>query len=222
MAHCCNRSPSTVIQADLRWSDHVGAKLKKARRELFQLRRIRNTLYKPALVSVYTIYIRPILEYGSLVLSSLSQTSNDRLESLQWHAGRVCLGLPLFEPSHHSSVLHHTSLPTLSCRHQYRQLVFAHALVHGRVPHHLRNTIRPDFAQRSHHDHHDLRQQRTYVIPTTRATHHRDSPVNNASHHYNNLPKDLTSIVDALTFKQAITPLILSSICTCSAHSDLH
>ena len=214
-----HRHLGLIIQADLRWSDHVGAKIKKARHELFQLRRIRNTLYKPALVSVYTIYIRPILEYGSLVLSSLSQTSHDRLESLQRHAGRVCLGLPLFEPTHHSSLLHHTSLPTLSSRRQYRQLVFAHALVHGRVPHHLRNTSRPDFAQRSHHD---LRRQRTYAIPTTRTTRHRDSPVNNAAHHYNNLPQDLTSIVDALTFKQAIAPLILSSICSCSAHPDLH
>ena len=174
------------------------AKNKKARRELFQLQRISNTLYKPALVSVYTIYIRPILEYGSLVLSSLSQTSHDRLESLQRHAGRVCLGLPLFEPTHHSTLLHHTSLPTLSSCRQYRQLVFAHALVHGRVPYHLRNISRPDFAQRSHHD---LRRQRTYAIPTTRTTRHRDSPVNNAAHHYNNLPQDLTSIVDALTFK---------------------
>ena len=119
---------------------------------------------------MYTIYIRPVLEYGSLVLSSLSQTSHDRLESLQRHAGRVCLGLPLFEPTHHSSLLHHTSLPTLSSRRQYRQLVFAHALVHGRVPHHLRNTSRPDFAQRTHHD---LRRQRTYgshgpMIPGSR------------------------------------------------------
>ena len=208
-----HRHLGLIIQADLRWSDHVGAKIKKARHELFQLRRIHNTLYKPALVSVYTIYIRPILEYGSLVLSSLSQTSHDRLESLQRHAGRVCLDLPLFEPTHH------TSLSTLSSRRQYRQLVFAHALVHGRVPHHLRNTSRPDFAQRSHHD---LRRQRTYAIPTTRTTRHRDSPVNNAAHHYNNLPQDLTSIVDALTFKQAIAPLVLSSICSCSAHPDLH
>ena len=214
-----HRHLGLIIQADLRWSDHVGAKIKKAERELFQLRRIRNTLYKPALVSVYTIYIRQILEYGSLVLYSLSQTSHDRLESLQRRAGRVCLGLPLFEPTHHSSLLHHTSLPTLSSRRQYRQLVFAHALVHGRVPHHLRNNSRPDFAQRSHHD---LRRQRMYAIPTTRTTRHRDSPVNNAAHHYNNLPKDLTSIVDALIFKQAIAPLILSSICSCSAHPDLH
>ena len=202
-------------------------KYKQARRELFQLRRIRNTLYKPALVSVYTIYIRLILEYGSLVLSSLSQTSHDRLESLQRRAGRVCLGLPLFEPTHHSSLLHHTSLPTLSSRRQYRQLVFARPLVHGRVPHHLRNTSRPDFAQRSHHD---LRRQRTYAIPTTRTTRHRDSRVNNAAHHYNNLPKDLTSIVDALTFKQAIAPLRhlsarvlhtqISTDCSPRKHSD--
>ena len=190
-----------------------------AQRELFQLRRIRNTLYKPALVSVYNLHTTNTGIWVTRMLSSLSQTSHDRLESLQRHARRVCLGLPLFEPTHHSSLLHHTSLPTLSSRRQYRQLVFAHALVHGRVPHHLRNTSRPDFAQRSHHD---LRLQRTYAIPTTRTTRHRDSPVNNAAHHYNNLRQDLASIVDALTFKQAIAPLIFSSICSCSAHPDLH
>ena len=126
-----------IIQADLRWTEHIDSKIKKARRQLFQLRRIRNVIHKSALINVYCSYVRPIVEYGSLVLSNLTQTSQDKLESLQRRAGRVCLGLPLFQPTHHSSLLHHLSIPTLSSRRHFRQLMFAHALLHGNTPPHL-------------------------------------------------------------------------------------
>ena len=109
-----HRHLGLIIQADLRWTEHIHSKIKKARRQLFQLRRIRDAIHKSALINVYCSYVRPIVEYGSLVLSNLTQTSQDKLESLQRRAGRVCLGLPLFQPTHHSSLLHHLSIPTLS------------------------------------------------------------------------------------------------------------
>ena len=214
-----HRHLGLIIQADLRWTEHVDSKIKKARRQLFQLRRIRNVIHKSALINVYCSYVRPIVEYGSLVLSNLTQTSQDQLESLQRRAGRVCLGPPLFQPTHHSSLLHHLSIPTLSSRRHFRQLMLAHALLHGNIPPHLQIANLPN---RTPHPYHNLRRPRTYAITTTRTTRHRDSPLNLAAHLYNLLPTDIISIVNPSAFKRAITPLILSSICSCSGHPDLH
>ena len=68
----------------------------------------------------------------------------------------------------------------------------------------------------------NLRRPRIYTITTTRTTRHRDSPLNLAAHLYNLPPTDIISIVNPSAFKRAITPLILSSICSCSGHPDLH
>ena len=214
-----HRHLGLIIQADLRWTEHIDSKIKKARHQLFQLRRIWNVLHKPALINVYCSYVRPIVEYGSLVLSNLTQTSQDQLESLQRRAGLVCLGLPLFQPTHHSSLIHHLSIPTLSSRRHFRQLMFAHALLHGNIPPHLQIANLPN---RTPHPYHNLRRPRTYTITTTRTTRHRDSPLNLAAHLYNLLPTDIISIVNPSAFKRPITPLILSSICSCSGHPDLH
>ena len=49
-----HRHLGLIIQADLRWSGHVGEKTKKARREVFQLRRIRNTVTGPCVYNLHT------------------------------------------------------------------------------------------------------------------------------------------------------------------------
>ena len=213
-----HRHLGLTIQADLRWTEHVEAKIAKANRQLFQLQRLRSTISKPALIAIYTTYIRPILEYGTLVLSNLSKTSQYKLESLQRRAGRLCLGLPLFQPTHHSSLLHHLHLPTLSSRRHYRHVVLAHQLIHGNVPPHLQGTL----FNHPHPPTHNLRQARPYNIPTTRTNRHRDSPLNFAAQLYNSLPNDMHSIVHPDTFKKSVSPLILSSICSCYAHPYPH
>ena len=93
------------------------------------------------------------------------------------------------------------------------------ALLHGNIPPHLQIANLPN---RTPHPYHNLRRPRTYTITTARTTRHRDSPLNLAAHLYNLLPTDIISIVNPSAFKRAITPLILSSICSCSGHPDLH
>ena len=163
------------------------------------------------------MYIRPIIEYGSLVLSNMPATLEDRLERLQRRACRICLRLPLFTPTHHTSILHAVDLPTLASRRKFRQLVSAHALINGEVPPHLRVADHFEQAQPSTTN---LRYPRTCQVPVARTTRHRDSPINLALHHFNNLPIDLQNTHDADKFKALAGPLILSSICSCSAHPN--
>ena len=92
------------------------------------------------MAQIYTTYIRPKLEYASLVYSSLSGTLSDKLERFQRRAARLCLGLPLFRPVNHTALLHRVDWPTLSSRRQYVRLVFAFRLYNRMVPPHLIHT----------------------------------------------------------------------------------
>lgn len=209
-----HRHLGVILQCDLRWSSHVTTVISKSARLLFLLRRLRPSLTPPAMALLYATYIRPKLEYASNVLSSLSITLSDRLERFQRKAARICVSLPPFQPTHHSALLHQLGWPTLSSRRRYKRLVFAHDMFTKSVPPHLMNLVPPPVHRPSSR----LRQHRVFSLPTTRTSHHRDSPIFLPCSEFNCLPVTASSITSKSEFKVAINPLILSSICNCSNH----
>ena len=210
-----HRHLGLVFQADLRWSAQLDVQINKCRKSLHQLLRLREKIHRDALSAIYTSYIRPIVEYGSLAMSNISTTQEDRLEQLQRRAARICLRIPLFQPVHHSAILHRLQWVTMSSRRKLRQLQLGHSLFYGHVPPHLR---RPGLVQRLEPVEYNLRTHRAFALPTTRTIRHRDSPLNLAAFHFNNLPQSLKSIQKLSLFKKEMKPLFLSSICACSQH----
>ena len=189
--------------------EHVSS---KAKTTTHLLARIRGYLKWNTLQLIYTIYIRPVLEYGSLTLSPLSSQQLDTLERLQRRAVKVCLRLPIFQPSHHSSLLHQVALPTLTSRRSIKQVMFAHAMHHHHAPPHIAS-ITSTFQNSSPRQ---LRHSRTFSLPVAHTTRFACSPIVSAMHKFNALPADLRSISDPISFKDQISLLLASSICSCS------
>ena len=162
---------------------------------------------------LYHIYVRPAIEYVNLVTSNLSSTLADDPECLQRRAARICLHIPLFEPVHHSSLLHSLDWPNLASRPPYRTLLFAHSILHKYAPSHILNLSIPMVSQAQY----SLRRTRIFAPPTTRTLRHRDSPLNVASFNFNQfLPGQTTH--SKSQYKHEVASLVLSSICSCSAH----
>ena len=156
-------------------------------------------------------------EYGSLVLSNISLAQEDQLERLQRRAARICLRIPLFVPTHHSSLLHRLGLHTMSSRRRYRRAILGHALAYGTAPPHLQQS---HLYARVRENSHNLRHGRVFQLPITRTLRHRDSPINLAAFDFNSLPHSLQNIDSATAFKEHIAPFLLSSICVCSSHPN--
>lgn len=208
------RHLGVIIQSDLRWNAHFDSTISKATKSLHILRRLRHNITTNALCALYTVYIRPILEYACIALTPLSNMITDCLERFQRRAARLCLRLPLFKPTNHSALLHRLSLPTLSSRRQLRHTQFAHKIHHQLAPSHIRNLALLTVT----HSPYSLRHSRSYHIKTSRTDRHKESPVNIALHHFNSLPSTLREIGDHTSFKEASSNLLLNSICSCSAH----
>ena len=213
----CHRHLGVLIQDNLRWDRYVEHIINKAKRSLHNLHRLRGTLTTEALGMVYLTYIRPVLEYATIVISNMSSTCRDQLERLQRKAARICLRLPLFTPVHHTALLHRVKWPTLTSRQRYRQALLAHSLTHGPLPEHLER-------YRAVHQHpdvaHRLRNPRTFTLLATRTSRHRDSPLNSAKFIFNNLPASSKSIADKSLFEKDIKHIIISSVCECADHPN--
>ena len=83
-----------LVQSNLKWDSHVAQVIKKCNRKLYMLRSLKRfNMPPPDLVTVYTGYIRPVLEYACPVFnSSLTKKQESQLESIQKRACKIILG----------------------------------------------------------------------------------------------------------------------------------
>ncbi|KAI8493073.1 hypothetical protein Bbelb_290770 [Branchiostoma belcheri] len=124
-----------IFQADLKWNSHVDSVCTKAYQRLYFLRKLKHFhLTTDDLLTVYTSYIRPILEYAAPVChSGLPNKLNDRIEEVQRRALRVILGA---EYTSYAAACSHLGLPTLSSRRRTLTETFAKSLLHsGQLQH---------------------------------------------------------------------------------------
>ena len=79
------------LSSDLKWSTHVEAVCAKATKRLFALRSLKRSGVSPRdLRSVYSYFIRPVLDYALLFWhSSLPGKLSDQLEQIQRRALRI-------------------------------------------------------------------------------------------------------------------------------------
>ena len=137
----------------------------------------------------------------------------DALERLQRRSAKLCLRLPLFSPCHHSSLLHHVTWPTLSSRRKLKQLLFAHTIAVKRSPPHIQIATSGYITEPPSRE---LRRHRVFALLTTHSTRLQRSPLYSACTQYNHLPPHCYSLREINAFKREVTPIIVSSICTCS------
>ena len=91
-----HRRLGMIISSDLRWREHIDNCISRGCKLLGLLKRLRRSLSISALPMFYRTYIRPVLEYGNVVLSDLPAYLIDKLERFQRKAARIVLRLPLF------------------------------------------------------------------------------------------------------------------------------
>lgn len=210
----CHRHLGLLVHHHLTWGEHARHLLRKAAKSMGHLFRFRNCLTPRALLKIYLCYIRPILEYPSLVLSPLPQRLSDSFERLQRKAARLCFNLPLFTPVHHSSLLHRAEWPTLDSRRRVKHVMLAHSLHCQYAPPHLLQVPVPAAPATSM----SLRHSRAFRLLTSRTNRLRDSPINCSLTLFNDLPVSVRNQPTKESFKKSVQPLLLSSICSCSDH----
>ena len=115
------------VQSNLKWSEQVDHLCKKASQRLFLLRRLKNSAIPPDdLTSIFTIYIRPTLEYAAPVWhSGLTGVQSKAIERVQRRAVRIILGRDF---TSYRDACSRLGLPSLSSRREDLTRAFANSL----------------------------------------------------------------------------------------------
>eukprot|EP00057_Strongylocentrotus_purpuratus_P023181 XP_011677655.1 PREDICTED: RNA-directed DNA polymerase from mobile element jockey-like [Strongylocentrotus purpuratus] len=116
-----------IIQANLRWNSHVNEIIKKASRKFYLIRSLKRfNAPRKDLLTVYTSYIRPTLEYCvPLWHSGITVQQSNNIEMIQKRALRIILSDQYVS---YRNALQKTELATLSERRDKLSLKFAESL----------------------------------------------------------------------------------------------
>ena len=82
-----------TLSSNAKWHVHIENILASASKILGIMRSIKFKLSRKALNNVYTSYLRPVLEYASVVWDGCTIYEKTRLEQIQYEAARVVTGL---------------------------------------------------------------------------------------------------------------------------------
>ncbi|KAJ3661022.1 hypothetical protein Zmor_005444 [Zophobas morio] len=116
------------ITSDLSWSCHITSICKKAKSTLSLFSKIFTHPSPATFIKVYTLYVRPILEYGDSVWSVEYVRDRNMLESVQRYATRIPYGRthPPYEAR-----LRISKLTTSEDRRHRADLIFCFRVLHN-------------------------------------------------------------------------------------------
>ena len=81
-----------VFDSKCGWSSHTDHTVKRASRNLFLVRMLKQNLSPESLMTVYFSIVRSILEYCSPLFVGLDKSSSDKLERVQRRFHRILCG----------------------------------------------------------------------------------------------------------------------------------
>ena len=124
----------------------------------------------------------------------------------------MCLRLPIYSHTDHSSLFHCIQWSTIFSRREIKHIVFSHAIHYMYGPYDLLGIALPPQTTPAYR----FRHSRTYRLVTTRTNCCTNSPLYKALDHFNSLPILLRSTLSPPLFKKEIHSLLLNSVCLCS------
>jgi len=120
------------IHKKLSWNTHVNYTVKKANQTRCFLQRNLRTCHPDVKLQCYKTYVRPILEYASIIWDPHTNTNIDKLEMAQRKAARFITNDWKYTSSP-TTMLQNLNLKSLQQRRNENKVKYMHKILHGKV-----------------------------------------------------------------------------------------
>ena len=91
-----HRHSGLLLSHNLSWSEYISSIVEKAYKKLRLLKKLKFRIGRKHLSKLYISFIRPTIEYASIVWDGGSAHDIEKLEKVQLSAARIVIGLPIF------------------------------------------------------------------------------------------------------------------------------
>ena len=156
-------------------------------------------LDRVSLETIYTTFIRPILEYGDILFDNCNENEKYELDKIQYEAARITTGATKLVSI--QNLNRETGWASLRQRRKIHKLVQFYKMFHNITPSFLSNLV-PDSVGNS--SRYPLRNSQNVQTIQARAGYHFNSFLPSAIREWNNLTDDLRNSVSVSAFKFAL------------------
>ncbi|MCG7882888.1 MAG: hypothetical protein JAY96_15005, partial [Candidatus Thiodiazotropha endolucinida] len=130
-----------TLSCNGQWHTHIENILKSGYKVLGMMRRLKFSFSRQALNQMFFSYLRPLLEYSSIVWDGCTNQDRDSLEKLQNEAARVVTGLTRSVSL--INLYNECGWASLAERRKYQKLCFMYKVVNGQAPDYLSQLMPP-------------------------------------------------------------------------------
>ena len=170
---------------NLNWSYHISTILESVQNMSGLLKYLKYLVDRKSLETFYFIFIRPKLEYGSIVWSNCSGTDKNRLEDFQLEIARTVTGAK--RGTSHDAIYSETGWPKLAARQQLCKLKTYSNMIQGTAPPYLCSLVTGKVGDNRP----SSRQAENYIVPRYRTDLFGDSFIPSVIKSWNSIePKD--------------------------------
>ena len=194
-----------TLSSSAQWNDHINDSLETASKVIHIMRRLQFTLTCAALNQIYLSYVRPILEYASIVWDGCSKTSSDSFEKLQNEAARIVTGLTRSVSL--EKLNKECGWETLESRRKSFKLHFMFKVSNNLVPHYVEELIPPLVGNRTQYEFSDSQNFDNFYARTSLL---QKSCIPSSICLWNNLEQEIRNSTSISSFKSKVSKMTMT------------
>ena len=128
------------IQLNNDFRQHIRENCKKAMNRITALKQIHSKLPRQSKLTIYTSFIRPVLEFGWQLYDNSTYDLLNTLEKVQREG--ILLVTSAYKKTSHTNLLQEVGIPLLAKRRQMQKIQFIFKYTHNKLPNYI-NEIMP-------------------------------------------------------------------------------
>ncbi len=134
-----HRHLGVTFSNTLNWAKHIENIISSADKRMFILKQLSRKVPRKTLLVLYYSMIRSVLEYGCQVYGDLPAVLSDKLERVQYEAGRIICGA--LKNTSYEKIRIELGWPTLHSRRNFLSLSLMYKIINGLTPSYIQNVI---------------------------------------------------------------------------------
>lgn len=203
------RNLGLILDSQLRFTEHVSAKVNVCFMRLKSLYKYRPYLSIPVRRILVESIILPVLDYCDVIYGPRLLAKSDKvIQRIQNACARFCFGIP--RRSHVTPYLNSHGMLRMHYRRGYHTLCLLHRLFGTRVPSYLYEQFTWSGVG---HGHMTRGREQLLIVPQHRSTGYRGSFKFASTKLWNDLPPPLKTAASSHTFKKSVRQWLLQEQC---------
>ncbi len=183
-----------------KWHEHINNIMTSTSKVLGIMKKLKFKLCRKSLNQIYISYMRPILEYASVVWDGCSENEKDTLEKIQNEAARIVSGLTRSVSI--ENLRREVGWQLLAVRRNVQKLSIMYKANNNELPSYITNLIPPAVNAVTHYN---LRNQNNINVPNARLEIYKRSYIPSTVQLWNELDPAVRNLDSLRQFKSATT-----------------